>query len=286
MRMIFAAMLVVGLGLAGFAVYTTQQQFQEYQRKIALQERELKTKIPLVKVYVAKKPLRYGDILKREDVAAVPWPKTAVPKGAFVNEKTLFPEGYDDKPRYVLRAMEAGEPLMKVKVTEPGQDAGVASRLEAGKRAFAIRVDVASGVSGFLRPDDRVDIYWTGEALGRDVTKLIMENVRLIAVDQITDKDRNKPIVPRTVTVEASPEQIAILAQAQADGKLSLSLRSNRDDSAVGAEAVQVDKLAFLGIKREKPKIAKKIEAPKVCTIRTRKGAEVSVIEVPCPGTN
>lgn len=284
MRIIFAVMLVIGLGLAGFAVYTTQQQFQEYQRKIALQEKELKTKIPLVKVYVAKKPLRYGDALKREDVAAVPWPKTAVPKGAFVNEQDLFPADYDKKPRYVLRTMEIGEPLMKVKLTEPGEDAGVASRLSPGKRAFAIRVDVASGVSGFLRPDDRVDIYWTGEALGRDVTKLIMENVRLIAVDQTTDKDRNKPVVPRTVTVEASPEQIAILAQAQADGKLSLSLRSGRDESQIGSEAVQVDKLSFLGIEEEKkPVEVKKVEAPRVCTIKTRKGAEVSVIEVPCP---
>ena len=54
----------------------------------------------------------------------------------------------------------------EVKVTDPGEEAGVTSQLEPGMRAFALRVDVASGVSGFLRPGDRVDIYWTGSVGG------------------------------------------------------------------------------------------------------------------------
>ena len=58
--------------------------------------------------------------------------------------------------------MEINEPILKIKVTEPGQDAGVSSRLERGMRAFAISVNVTSGVSGLLRPGDRVDVYWTG----------------------------------------------------------------------------------------------------------------------------
>ena len=53
---------------------------------------------------------------------------------------------------------------------EPGQDAGVSSRLSKGMRAFAIRVDVATGVSGFLRPGDRVDVYWSGTIQGRLLT--------------------------------------------------------------------------------------------------------------------
>jgi pilus assembly protein CpaB len=65
----------------------------------------------------------------------------------------MFPQGFDVHRR-ALRVMEAGEVVMQVKATAPGQDAGVASRLGEGMRAFTIRVDASSGVSGFVRPGD------------------------------------------------------------------------------------------------------------------------------------
>lgn len=98
----------------------------------------------------------------------------------------LFPETTDE-PRVVLRPIEKDELILAVKVTKPGEDAGLTSRLAPGMRAFAINVDVSSGVSGFLRPGDRVDVYWTGR-VGQhgsrtEVTKLIEASVALIAVD-------------------------------------------------------------------------------------------------------
>jgi Flp pilus assembly protein CpaB len=121
--------------------------------------------------------------------------------------------------------MEADEPVLISKVTAPGEDAGVASRLEAGMRALALQVDVTSGVSGFLRPGDRVDVYWTGAGRGgRSITRLIRSNVQIIAIDQITDEDRNSPTVARTITVTAAPADIAALTQAQASGNLTLAL--------------------------------------------------------------
>ena len=70
---------------------------------------------------------------------------------------------------------------------------------------------MTSGVAGFLRPGDRVDVYWTGNARGETVTRLIREAVQIIAIDQITDEDRNNPIVARTITIEAHPTEIATL---------------------------------------------------------------------------
>ena len=78
-------------------------------------------------------------------------------------------------------------------------------------RAFAVKVDLTSGVSGFLRPGDHVDIYWTGK-LDSDrmrtegnstgeVTKLIENGVELIAVDQVSDENTTGAILARTVTV-------------------------------------------------------------------------------------
>ena len=171
---------------------------------------------------------------------------------------------------------------MIVKVTEPGQDAGVSSRLSKGMRAFAISVDVSSGVSGFLRPGDRVDVYWSGsvEGGGRDgeeVTQLIESGVRIVGIDQTADGDRSGPSIARTVTVEATPLQVAGLAQAQATGNLSLSLLGVEDDAVVGD--VAVNQRGLLGIEAE---AIVQIEREEVCTIRTRRGGEIIQTEIPC----
>jgi len=270
--------LLIGIGLAGFAVYMAQGYVEQQQAQLAQERKKQDQIVPTTEVYVLTQPLRYGQKLGKDDVRLVRWPVDAVPEGAFTAEDTLFPED-EDELRSVTRAMEKDEAVLKVKVTEPGEDAGVGSRLAAGMRAFALRVDVASGVSGFVRPGDRVDLYWTGSppgADGGDITKLIDTNVRIIAIDQSADQDRNSPLVARTVTIEATPQQVASFAQAQASGRLSLSLVGANDETA--SEVVQVDQRSLLGIER------RTVQQQEVCTIRTRKGAEI--VEVPIECTN
>ena len=275
MRLIFGLVLIAGLGLAGFAVYMAQGYIGAYESALQQERAASADKVATTKVFVAARPIRYGEPLTEEDVRTVSWPSNAIPEGAFQEASALFPES--EEPRVVLRAMETGEAILAVKVTEPGQDAGVSSRLSAGMRAFAIRVDVASGVSGFLRPGDRVDVYWTGRVGDGDVTKLIQTGVGIVAIDQSADEDRNAPTVARTVTVEADPQQVARLAQAQSTGRLSLALMGATEERT--AEAVQVDQRGLLGIRQERVVEA----APaKQCTIRTRKGAEVVVTPIPC----
>jgi pilus assembly protein CpaB len=272
----FALVLVLGLGLAGFAVYMAQDRFSQYQQTLEAQRAALANNVPLKPVVVMNRAIRYGERLRKEDVRIVAWPENAIPEGAFTEPEKLFHQ--DDRVlRAVLRAMEKDEAILAMKVTEPGEDAGVSSRLAPGMRAFAIRVDVSTGVSGFLRPGDLIDIYWSGDSLGRDVTKLILEGVRLIAIDQSADQDKSQPTVARTVTVEISPQGVGILAQAQSSGALSLSLRGAEDNGTV--ETVEVDQNQLLGIQEQAP-VAQVDE--KVCTIRTRKGGEVVTIPIPC----
>jgi pilus assembly protein CpaB len=270
----FAAILIIGMGLAGFAVYMAQGRFSQYQTVVDSQRKALSQNVPLTRVFVSTGPLRYGQKLSKSDVRIVEWPENAIPEGAFTDPKVLF---QGDKPRTVLRAMEKDEAIMAVKVTEPGQDAGVSSRLSPGMRAFTIRVDVASGVSGFLRPGDNVDVYWTGRVGKRDVTKLILEDIKLIAIDQTADGDQNNPVVARTVTAEVSPAVVASLAQAQATGRLLLSLRGATDKTSLGK--IEIDQNQLLGIKKE---VVKKVVKKKICTIKTRKGSTVVEIVIPC----
>jgi len=163
MRMIFGLVLLVGFALAGGAVYLAKGQIGQYKTAIARAEQAKRQIIPTTKVFVVSRALKYGDKLKEEDVRLVDFPTAALPEGHFTELATIFPETTDE-PRIVLRPIEKDDALLSVKVTKPGEDAGLTSRLEKGMRAFAISVDVASGVSGFLRPGDRVDVYWTGAA--------------------------------------------------------------------------------------------------------------------------
>ncbi len=161
MRMVFGLVLLVGIGLAGGAVYLAKDRIAQYQAANARAQAALAEVVPTQTVYVAANKLEYGQKLTREDIRAVDWPENAIPEGSFTEMEVLFPETTDEL-RVVLRTIEKDEALMTVKLTEPGEDTGLTSRLEKGMRAFTISVDVSSGVSGFLRPGAPVDIFWTG----------------------------------------------------------------------------------------------------------------------------
>ncbi|MGJ5619337.1 Flp pilus assembly protein CpaB [Sulfitobacter sp. MF3-043] len=285
MRMVFGLVLLVGIALAGGAVYLAKDRIAQYQMANAQAQAALAQVVPTKTVFVAQGPLKYGQKLTKEDVREVAWPENAIPEGAFLDMATLFPENTDEL-RVVLRQIEKDEAIMALKVTEPGEDTGLTSRLARGTRAFTIKVDVSSGVSGFLRPGDRVDIYWTGRvnidrgADKGDVTKLIEAGVQLIAIDQSAGGELNETTIARTVTVAISPQQVASLAQAQSTGNLSLSLVGAGDDTI--ASAIEVDQRSLLGIASQEVKA--EVEQEKVCTIRTRRGAEV--VELPIPCTN
>ena len=283
MRRVFGLVLLVGVALAGGAVYMAKNYIGAYQNELARERASRQEIIPTVDVYVAQRSLKYGEALNSDDFRLVAWPETAIPEGTFVGQGSLYPEGENDL-RYVLRAMEKDEAIMAIKVTELGEEAGITSQLERGMRAFAIKVDVASGVSGFLRPGDRVDVYWTGRIQGRnrddrgEVTKLIDTAIKLIAIDQTSAGDIDAATIARTITVAIRPEQVAALAQAQSSGRLSLSLVGADDDTV--ASAFQIDQDMLLGI--EADEVTAELEEKKVCTIKTRRGAEVVVIPIPC----
>ncbi|WP_317057272.1 Flp pilus assembly protein CpaB [Roseovarius rhodophyticola] len=279
MRVVFGLVLILGLGLAGFAVYMAKNYIQSYQAQLELERANNAPVIETVEVYVANQKLEYGQRLLKKHVKQVTYPAGSLPDGTFATIEALFPEG-EDEPRTVLRTMEPSEAILKTKVTGPGEDAGITSQLERGMRAFAIKVDVTSGVSGFLRPGDRVDVYWTGRAPGsrQSFTQLIETGVRIVAVDQVANVDRTETLIARTITVSIKPQQVAALAQAQSSGRLSLSLVGAEDDST--ADAIQVDQRSLLGIVEAAPRV----EAPaeKICTIKTRRGGEVITTPIPC----
>jgi pilus assembly protein CpaB len=285
MRAVFGLVLIVGIALAGGAVMMAKNYISAYQTELAKERAAREAVVPTTTVYVATRALRYGETLEKEDVREVRWPVNAVPEGTFKTVEALFPEDAE-RNRVVLRSMEKDEAIMALKVTKPGEDAGITSRLQRGMRAFAIKVDVSSGVSGFLRPGDKVDVYWTGnvrnlaEGARGEVTRLIQANIQLIAVDQTAGGDIDEASIARTVTVAARPEQVASLAQAQSTGRLSLSLVGAEDDTV--SAAIEVDQRALLGLDKLETVEVEAEPTQRICTIRNRRGAEVIEIPIPC----
>ncbi len=296
MRGVFGLVLVAGVALAGGAVYLAQGYISQTEAALAA-EQEARARIGrLVEVYVVNKPKGYGDVLTRDDVQRVWMQEQYLPQSVYrvatdkLDDKVvdLFPDGRvelfaegDNDPRYVLRQMETFEPILAMKVTAPGQPAGLTGQLAPGMRAFTIKVDVSSGVSGFLQPGDRVDVYWTGssDSSGGAFTKLIESAVNIVAVDQLASDRAAEASIARTVTVSVSPEQVGRLAQAQATGKLALSLVGNND--AIAADGVQVNSRDITG---EVAQEIVEVQQEQVCTVRTRKGGEM--VEIPIPCTN
>ncbi|MFV0491302.1 MAG: Flp pilus assembly protein CpaB [Pseudorhodobacter sp.] len=278
MRMIFGLVLTVGLALAGAAVWMVQGYVGTAQTELQ-RERAARAKLGnLVKAYIVTKPLNYGDPIRKEDVRLVTFPENALPQGTFAKEEELFP-GDALKLRHVIRQLDAAELVLASKITAPGEEAGLTARLAKGMRAFTIKVDRTSGISGHVYPGDFVDLYWTGNTPGSkgEITQLIESAVKIIAVDQEANVDRSETKLARNMTVEVTPQQVARLAQAQATGRIALSLVGQGDTTQLAG--IEVDSRELLGITKAAPQ---RIERERVCTVRTRRGGDVMEIPIPC----
>lgn len=284
MRAVFALVLLVGMGLAGMAVYMIQGYMADLEGALQ-QERAFNAKAgKLVEVYVFAKPKKYGEALAEEDVQIIYWPEQALPESIFREKAALFPENADG-PRYIMRSTEAFEPVLASRVTEPGELASLTSKLEKGKRAFAIRVGVDSGIANFVKPDDYIDILWTGGVAGVEggMTRQIESAVLVIAVDSaINEGQVSSGTVAQTVTVAATPEQVARLAQAQSTGQLTLSLARDATETVEGT--VETDKNAMLGIVEEVVAPEVVVQEEKKCYTKQRSGGVLvdTNIEIPC----
>lgn len=285
MRTVYLGVLVLGLALAGFAVYMAQNYIGRTQAQLE-NERALRAKVGrLVEVYAVTKSVNYGDELTPEDVQLVYLQESALPEGVFTRESPLFAEG-EKAPRYVLRQMEKYEPVLASKVTAPGEAAGLTNMLKPGQRAFTIQFKDTAGASKTLQATNHVDIYLTH----RSPTALDggLETIRLEEAIEVISVDRPAPgknadpsdlAPPRSMTVAVTPQQVARLTQAQASGELTVSLVAKADEGLTGQGAVSTIDDPILGAKTA-PEAAP-AEAQK-CYRKIRKGTEVLSEEIAC----
>ena len=278
MRALFGLVLLVGLALAGSAVYMVNQYMDDQARLLQNERAKVRAAIQTVDVYSPARDLTYGELLTIEDVKLIKYARDYLPEGIFLTEEELFPDG-TDVHRVVLLPVKVNEPLLADNLSEPGASRGLTALVQPGMRAFPISGRVAAGF-GILRPGDRIDVYWTGQLQsGREVTNLIRSGLEIIAV---LTAEQNTAGAPQSVVVQVSPEEVALLTQAENSGRLTLSLVGAGDVTETGP--VTIDNRALTGevdevVVEEAPEPVVEEER---CYVTQRSGTQRVRVEIDC----
>lgn len=203
---------------------------------------ETQKPMPTQTIVVAKQPLRFGTELNASMLQEVSWPADAVPAGAFTRIDDLLSKGR----RVVLAAMEANEPVLALKITGPGQRATLSALVRPGMKAVTIRVNDVEGVGGFVLPGDHVDVVLTRQLdKGQATSEVVLQNTRVLAVDQSADERAAKAAVAKSVTLEVTTVQAQKVWLATSVGSLSLLLRKAGETEQMRTRKVTLKDLLF-----------------------------------------
>ena len=261
--------LAVLLGIS--AVYLARGWLESQTKRIAQPEE----RVALTTVVIAKRPLSFGDQITPEYLQEVPWPAGIVPADSFNKIGEIVQAGGD--ARVALRSIQVNEPILKTKISGFGGRATLSTLIDKEMRGVTIRVNDVLGVGGFVLPGDYVDVLLTRKRTKDDhITDVLIQNVKVLAIDQEASDDKDKPKVVRAVTLEVSPDQGQKLALAGTVGTLSLSLRHSLNTGPIVHRTIQERDLVDENLARspEAPKAA----APAKIVRKANPFASVNVV--------
>jgi pilus assembly protein CpaB len=191
-----------------------------------------------IMVLVASRDMDLGQAITPTMLQSVPWPKGAVPVGAFDDPKQVT-------GRVVRTSIFKGEPVLAPKLAPEGTKAGLDSVIKEGHRAITVKVNEVVGVAGFLAPGSFVDLLvnFVDEG-GKPMSRVVLERIMVLAIAQEAQRpDESKPKVVNAVTLEVTPEQAEKIDLARNIGTLSLILRNQVDNNAIATDGVRQQNL-------------------------------------------
>lgn len=196
-------------------------------------------------IVVAAEPVMFGAALTPDNLREIPWSATDVLDGSFATISDVVQDGR----RLALVKLGRNEPILVSKITAPNQRATLSTQIDEGMRAVTIRVDEVRGVAGFVLPGDHVDVILTrGEGAGQDAAAyadILLQNAKVLAIDQLANERQDKPAIARAVTVELTVQEAQKVVLAQGVGRLSLALRQAGEGDARPAKRVTTSDLGL-----------------------------------------
>ena len=196
------------------------------------------------KVLVARHDMIVGSLLTPDDLQWSDWPERSVNPNFYTQES--HSEAIEEITGSVVRAaLYSDEPILPIKIVQKGETGFMAALLRPGMRAATIEISPELASAGFILPDDRVDVILTyrvevvtkNDVQDRTLTKTIMENARILAIDQtFREVDGVPALTGSTATLELNQQQAELMALAASMGQISLTLRSVADADWNGGE--------------------------------------------------
>jgi pilus assembly protein CpaB len=183
----------------------------------------------MTQIVVADRPIQLGTRLDSTNLRVISWPAAEAIAGSFVRVE-------DCAGRALLTNLAGNEPVLESKLAPKEAGAGLPATIPEGMRAVSVAVNEVNGVAGFVIPGTMVDVLVTGRLSGNsadpnnNITRVILENVRVLAAGQQVEQDREgKPQKVPVVTLLVTPEDATKLTMASTEGKIQLALRNTID---------------------------------------------------------
>jgi pilus assembly protein CpaB len=224
---IFLFAIVIGALLSALVYGNLKSQREELERaRLALQR-------GTVDVLVASQPITIGSRIDAAQVRAVRWPEDIQPQGAIRDAKAVV-------GRIARTAIDSNQPIVDSQLV--GEGTGLLPLLiTEGMRGISVKVDDVTGVSGFITPNSRVDVLVSGSdgmEGSEQKSRVILQNVKVLAIGKSIEQKDEKPVEVPTVTLLVTPADAERLTLATRQEPVRLALRNFRDEEYVGTPGI------------------------------------------------
>lgn len=232
-------------------------------------------RVNTVPVVVAKTDLKMGTRLDKLMLDTIDWPETSLPENHFRSIDSVL----GDAPPIVLKEMKKGEVILHYKLSPHGAKGGLPAKIPEDMRAITISVTEVRGVAGFVLPGNYVDVLHTtsvGRKDGKPVNRVLMQNVQVLGVDQLSSEDETKPRVVNAVTLLVNTADGQKLTLASTVGELNLLLRNEYDASILEVKTLELTDL----VPTEAPTKVKVYKRERRPTVEVIRGLEIKTQSV------
>ena len=228
--------ILLGIGCAAIAGFMT---FGFLKRQSAVPEQAAVSTTPVV---VALNVIRRGQPVEEKDVKIIDWPAESLPEGAF----TSVP---DVVGKLARTEIYQNDPLTNAKFLETKAPSVLSMLIPNGRRAMSIKVNEVTGISGFVAPGSRVDVLLSvsGTQDQPARTRIVLEDIEVLAIAQSIEQLESKPTVVNTVTLNVSPPDAETLTLASNEGSLHLALRNDSDEEKVHSAGTTIGQVIGTG---------------------------------------
>ncbi|HEX3039426.1 MAG TPA: Flp pilus assembly protein CpaB [Caproiciproducens sp.] len=170
-----------------------------------------------------------------------------------IETEAVLPNAVRDLPLAVGAVMKTdavvGEQILSDRLIKAGKTDSqtLAYSITPGMRAITIAVDNTKGLSGLIKPENRIDLIAqfqvdaqaeksasSSAVKNTPMSKILLQNIKVLATDQTLSKDaKTNSSGYSAITLEVTPQQAVELSFAAKNASLQAILRSPIDNKQV-----------------------------------------------------